>query len=81
MVHHIYTGVTGHKFQKYLVFLSLNVDFLLANTADPDQMLHYATFYLGLHCLPMYPLTGYRSLKAEAAAWECEDCCTFYEFS
>ena len=29
---------------------------LLANSADPDQMQHYA---LGLHCLPMYPFQGF----------------------
>ena len=23
---------------------------LLANSADPDEMLHYAAFHLGLHC-------------------------------
>ena len=26
---------------------------ILANSADPDQMLHSAAFDLGLHCLPM----------------------------
>ena len=28
---------------------------LLANSADLDQMPHYAVSDLGLHCLPMYP--------------------------
>ena len=32
---------------------------LLANSADPDQMPHYAASDLGLHCLPMYPLLGF----------------------
>ena len=25
---------------------------ILANSADPDEMQHYAAFYLGIHCLP-----------------------------
>ena len=28
--------------------------FILANLADPDQMQHYTTYHLGLHCLPKY---------------------------
>ena len=27
---------------------------ILANSADPDEMLHYAAFNLGRHCLQMY---------------------------
>ena len=34
--------------------MSLKVVFILANSADPDEMLPNATFYLGLHCLPKY---------------------------
>ena len=30
--------------------------FTLANSADLDEMLHYAAFHLGLHCLPKYCL-------------------------
>ena len=40
-------------------FLSLNVDLILANSADPDEMQHYAAFHLDLHCLPKYPLRGF----------------------
>ena len=25
----------------------------IANSVDPDEMLHYAAFHLGLRCLPM----------------------------
>ena len=32
--------------------------FNLANNADPDGMSHYATFHMGLHCLPKYLLAG-----------------------
>ena len=28
------------------------MDFALANSPDPDEMLHYAAFHLDLHCLP-----------------------------
>ena len=30
----------------------------LANSADPDEMLPYAAFHLGFHCLPKYLSTG-----------------------
>ena len=38
-----------------IAFLTLNIDFVLANSADPDVMPHYATFNLDLHCLSKYP--------------------------
>ena len=38
-------------FKTYL-FLSLKIDFVLANSADPDEMLNYMAFHLGLRCLP-----------------------------
>ena len=31
---------------------------VLANHADPDEMLHSAEFHLGLHYLSKYPLWG-----------------------
>ena len=34
------------------IFLSLKIDFVIANIVDPDEMPHYAAFHLGLHCLP-----------------------------
>ena len=37
---------------KLNVFLYLKIDFVLANSADPDEMPHYVAFHLGLHCLP-----------------------------
>ena len=40
------------KVLNYDVFLSLKVVLILANSADPDEMQHYAAFHLGLHCLP-----------------------------
>ena len=48
-------------FQKNIIFLSLKTDFVLANSADLDEMPHYVTFHLSLHCLPMYPFRGFQS--------------------
>ena len=36
---------------------------ILANSADPDEMQHYAAFHLGLHGLPECPL--YKGLERE----------------
>ena len=41
---------------KNSVFISLKIHFVIANSVDPDKMLHYAAFHLGLHCLPKYRL-------------------------
>ena len=46
----VYTGFT--------VFLSLKIVSIFVNSSDPDEMQHYAAFYLGLHCLPKYPFSG-----------------------
>ena len=47
-----------YNFQKTTLFISLKIDFVSANSADPDEMLHYAAFHLGRHCLRKYPLRG-----------------------
>ena len=41
----------------------LNVDFVLANSKDPDEMPHFVAFHLGLHCAPKYLFRGLRSIK------------------
>ena len=38
----VYRGETGNNFQKNVVFYSLEVDFVLANSVEPDEMQHYA---------------------------------------
>ena len=43
--------------------ISLKIDFVVANSADPDEMSHYAAFHLGLHCLPKYLFRSFRSTK------------------
>ena len=47
----IFRGV-GYNFQKILYFFLLSEGlFNLNKSVDPDEMQHYATFHLGLHCL------------------------------
>ena len=43
--------------------MSLKLVFILANSADPDEMLHCAAFHLGLHCFPKYPFRGFQYTK------------------
>ena len=42
----------------FTVFLSLKIDFVLANSADLDEMSLCMAFHLGLDFLPKYPLLG-----------------------
>ena len=53
--------------KKYVVFF-LKIDFVVANSADPDEMPHYAAFHLGLHCLPKYLFRGFRGQKFHSSA-------------
>ena len=53
----MYKEVKGYNFQKN-VFLSLNIDFVLANSVDSDEMPQYAVFHLGIRCLPKCPFRG-----------------------
>ena len=46
----------GLYFSPKKVILSPKVDFDLANSADSDEMPHYAAFHLCLHCLSNYPV-------------------------
>ena len=56
----------GHRYNllDYDIFLSLFVVvvfLILANSADPGEMLHYAAFHRGLNCLPCsYHLGGFQ---------------------
>ena len=34
-----------------------------SNSADPDEMYHYAACHLYLHCLPKYPFSGFPSIQ------------------
>ena len=46
----VYLKGTQVDFLTYDVFLSLKIGLIIANSADPDEMQHYAAFHLGLHC-------------------------------
>ena len=41
------------------------MDFVLANSVDPDEMLHDAAFHQGLHFLPKYLFRGFQSTKGQ----------------
>ena len=45
------------KFLNYDVFMCLKIVFILANSADPDEMPPYAAFHPGLHFLLKYLFT------------------------
>ena len=62
MVHCINQEVTDDKPNK-IVFLSLKIVFILANSAVPDEMLHHAAFHLGLLCLPKYAFRSHQYAK------------------
>ena len=44
--------LAGHRsaFPSYYVSVSLMIAFTITNSVDPDEMQHYAVFYMGLHC-------------------------------
>ena len=54
----------GHRllFQNKIVFLSLNIVFVLANSVDPDKMPHSKAFHLGLHCLWQHTIRGHYTM-------------------
>ena len=39
--------------------MSKRVVLILANSADPDEIHHYAAFHLRLHCLTKYPFKAF----------------------
>ena len=44
--------------------MSIKIACILANSADPDKMSPYATFHLGLLCMPFeYMFTGIQIKK------------------
>ena len=53
------------EFLNYDAFLK--IVFIFAYSADPEEMLHYAAFHLGFHCLPKYLFTGIQNEKGPVA--------------
>ena len=48
---------------KKILCSSMKIDFVLANSADPDEMPHYVAFHLGLGYLPNYPFRDFWSAR------------------
>ena len=42
------------EFLNHDVFMCLKIVLIFANSTDYDEMLPYAAFHLGLHCMPKY---------------------------
>ena len=55
--------VTGRSFLNHGKFLSMKAVFILANSADLDEMQHNAAFHLGIHFLSKYPYRGFQFTK------------------
>ena len=53
--HFAFLGDKARIFLSMVYFCSCRFVLILANSADPDEMQHYAAFHLGLHCLQKYP--------------------------
>ena len=51
------------EFSKLLCISAPEIVLILANSAEPDEMQHYAAFHLGLHCLPKYLFWGFPVYK------------------
>ena len=43
----------------------MKINFILANSADPDEMPHSVPFHLGFHCLQKYQFSGFKSTKGK----------------
>ena len=41
----------------------MKIVIILAKSADPDEMTHYAAFHLGLHCFAKVPIEGFQYTK------------------
>ena len=69
---------TKQGFLNYYIFLSQNVDFLiLASSGNPDEMQHYSTFHLSLHCLPKYLFRDFQYTKGRLCVYTfiCRSTC------
>ena len=53
------------------------IDFVLANSADPHESLHYATFHLALHCLKNNPFKDSRSYDKPDLSFKSNEVITF----
>ena len=42
-----------------ILYFYLEIDFVSANSTDPDEITHALAFHLSLHCLLMYQFKGF----------------------
>ena len=61
-----------------MYFLSGKIVLILAKSADLDEMLPYAAFHLGLHCLPKYMSVNWRANECLHAASSNALFCTHF---
>ena len=59
MVCCMYCGVTGSNFKKNTAFLFPKINFVLANSANPDEVPLTEVFQPDLHCLQKYLFRGF----------------------
>ena len=45
------------------MYMYMKIDFILANSPDPDEMWHNVAFHVGLHCLLKYLFTDNQNEK------------------
>ena len=48
-----------YNLSEILSFLSLYMDFIIANSADPYEMTHRVAYHLGLPCSIKFPIRGF----------------------
>ena len=60
---YISRGVRLKFSYKHIVFFYLEIFLTLTNSEDPDEMWHYAAFYLDPLYLPKYPFRGFTHIK------------------
>ena len=63
MVHHLlYIDILkGHRLKFHFIRYCISFSELRNVSADPVEIMHYAAYHLGLHCLPKYPLRDFLS--------------------
>ena len=61
MIHCIHWGVTGYNFQNKTI--SSKINFILADSANHDEVPDYAAIHLGLHWLQKYLFRGFWPTK------------------
>ena len=61
----LFCVLRGHrsKFLSHGVFMSLNIVFIRANSADLDEMAFYMAFHLSTYCLPKYMIISIQNEK------------------